>query len=195
MKKQKVLIPVIIILIILIGISSIYFLKSRKTVSIARPVPDFMTSTEVAPNSVTNWKTYTSKKYGFSFKYPENWDVWADGGSFNMLMGPSSVVSTLPESTDENKVVYLMMSGPGQTNLSTLEIEKGGKLKVSESKSKINGLNIITRSIVKTSDNSFSELEIEIIIPKSQYNAVFTIRNQELEKHLNQILSTFKFTQ
>jgi len=41
----------------------------------------FTNSGKAKTISTTNWKTYTNAEYGFSFKYPSNWDT--PSGSFN----------------------------------------------------------------------------------------------------------------
>ncbi|HEX9503252.1 MAG TPA: hypothetical protein VF974_02925 [Patescibacteria group bacterium] len=39
-------------------------------------------------NSTANWKTYTNTEYGFSFKYPNDFNVYADDPTFIQIIRP-----------------------------------------------------------------------------------------------------------
>lgn len=41
-----------------------------------------MSTTQVIAGDTSNWKTYTNTKYGFEFKYPQDWD-WMKNGDFS----------------------------------------------------------------------------------------------------------------
>jgi hypothetical protein len=156
---------------------------------VSSPTP--LVSPEPSAQAETaNWKTYTNSKYGFSFKYPGDWEVKTTLENFKFVIGPSSELTTYLTKINEQKVIYLMMSGPGQTTLTTSEWKKGG-YQVGETQNEINGLAVTSRIFTKSDTY---QKEVEIVLPGQKYNTAFDIYNKSLESTLDQILSTFQFT-
>lgn len=71
----------VLIMLILVGMVAIvgasYFFGVNKIgENIATPTPNISPSPiagQATTGDMTNWKTYTNTKYGFSFKYPTTW--------------------------------------------------------------------------------------------------------------------------
>lgn len=69
MRKGTALPLFVIIILILIGSFSFFYLRPKlnntSTIPTATPLPD----------PYSNWKTYTNKTYGFSLRYPPQWNI------------------------------------------------------------------------------------------------------------------------
>lgn len=191
-KPFPLLVIILFVLTVLLSSSTAYLgyqnMQLRKQITsftntVPSPIPTPI------PSVQPDWKTYTNMKYNFSFKYPNDWEVKSTKENFNFVIGPANELLTYKTKIDEQKVIYLMMSGPGQTTLSTSEWKRGG-YDVQETPSQINNLSVLLRIFTK---NNTYQKEAEFTLPNSQYNAAFEIYNRLLEITFDQILSTFKF--
>lgn len=73
---------VILLAIIVVSFSGCTFIEKRKQEKIKAQVNDFETfvhtyaeEVSIDPVDTSNWQTYTDERYGFSFKYPQNWTL------------------------------------------------------------------------------------------------------------------------
>lgn len=79
--RQKGFAPIIILVLILLGVIG-YFIyqntqlqKSNSNVTSPSTVPNAnLLQSSPTPDPTVNWKTYTNTKYGYSVKYPSNWE-------------------------------------------------------------------------------------------------------------------------
>lgn len=75
--KQKGLAPIIIIVLIALTAIGVYFLGTKNILELPTfPLsPTLSPSPTSTPDPTANWKIYTSSEFGFTFKYPQDWDV------------------------------------------------------------------------------------------------------------------------
>lgn len=87
--SQKLFIPsVVLLLIITVVLVAFKFIKTKK-VTAPQPTPTALTQTTPSPtlDPTANWKTYTNNTYGFSFKYPSDWDITEQTDSAGKKIG------------------------------------------------------------------------------------------------------------
>lgn len=72
--NQKGLVPILIIVAILAIFLGGYLLGQQQT-KLPGILSQPTTQSSPTPDPTANWKTYTSEKYGFSIKYPNDWSV------------------------------------------------------------------------------------------------------------------------
>lgn len=60
------------ILVAITAIGSTFYLLNRNQ---TKPTPTVQTSPTPTPDPTANWKTYNDTKYGFSFKFPQNFSL------------------------------------------------------------------------------------------------------------------------
>lgn len=75
-QQTKLFVIFAIILISLLGISDFLFLRQKLQPSLTpstQPLPPTTSQLSTLPDTTANWKTYRNEKYGFEFRYPEEW--------------------------------------------------------------------------------------------------------------------------
>lgn len=181
MNKQKGLAPVLIVILIALIVGG-YLLYQKQTKPVvfqpvAQPSPSpVISSAPTGAGETANWKTYTNKN--LSFKYPSEWSV-------------NGVVIT------SNSPKVRMVVAPKDSTLMNECMERTGE----ETK---NGLivkrftRVTTGAMCSTSDSSPREIWVvpskDVYAPGISYEYSVT-EGQQAEEILDQILSTFKFTQ
>ncbi len=67
--------------------------KSEKSQEIVQNTKIKIAQIEEIKVDISNWKTYTSKKYGFSVKYPEEWEaqISSEVGDVAILLAKNSI--------------------------------------------------------------------------------------------------------
>ena len=75
--KQKGFAPIIIIVLVAIVASGVYFLGTKNILKLPTSfsLPTISPSPTPTPDPTANWKTYTYYAYGYSVKYPSDWKV------------------------------------------------------------------------------------------------------------------------
>ena len=75
--KQKGFAPIIIIVLVAIVASGVYFLGTKNILKLPTSfsLPTISPSPTPTPDPTANWKTYTNYEYGYSVKYPSDWKV------------------------------------------------------------------------------------------------------------------------
>jgi uncharacterized protein (UPF0333 family) len=85
MKTNKGFVPLLIIIIVAMVAGGGIYYYSKQEVKTTEPevtTPTNTQATTTASSSATDakdWKTYTNSKYGFSFNYPEKFEIKNDG--------------------------------------------------------------------------------------------------------------------
>lgn len=192
-KSKFKLILFIVILLIIVGGGAYYLgAKQNKLIvgnqqtspTIAPPIP---TST---PDPTANWKTYKNEKYGFEVKYPNNYAISTQSGSF---VAPN-IISFKPPA----EIMFTVDDNP--RNLSLSEWVKSDIV--------IHDLSIKWQSIIVGSVESLKSpisgnmdggVGYSALIPQKNkvYSLLFSTKAPGAEAELkvfDQMLSTFKFT-
>lgn len=74
-KSKNKLILLTIVLILMIGVGAYFLLNSNPKILsqyFQKPTPVIIATVTPTPNPMANWKTFTSAKYKYSLKYPDN---------------------------------------------------------------------------------------------------------------------------
>jgi len=131
----------------------------------------------VTPDPTANWKIYRNDQYGFEFRYPEGWFITEGMGMEVFLRRVGS------DSFPEMSIQLTPSSSSNLLNQKQESISIDGK----------NYIKISGESPVRLSDGSAWFLT-HIVINNAGKNYEIQADNFD-EKLLNQILSTFKFTE
>lgn len=107
-KKPKKIMVIVVSALLIFGLITIGFfvLQNRKLKKDISNIPGPSTPTPTqGPRYYTlgdDWQTYTDTKFGFSFKYPKNWEVkkyenWKDGEKTVFVNSPNSYKNSSEE--------------------------------------------------------------------------------------------------
>lgn len=182
----------------------------------------FTSSTVANPtsNSTSNWKTYTNTKYGYSFKYPSEFSLSNAGENANntdasVLINPylSSFMGApglpilwfdvLPLSGNTSSLTY---NNDGFTrNVNEYLTTKFGDV-ISPSNqpwnakfTRLTDQKIDNETFLVFEDNGEGKpqgmKDKRLILKTSQYIYILGIYTNQKDSEVNQVLSTFKFTQ
>jgi hypothetical protein len=148
-----------------------------------------------AQTDTSGWKTYTNSQYGFSFRYPNNWNKYEQNCSF--------VQGCVPVSLGDNQQVQIIGVGildnidpDNFSSISNFEIWHNKNFAsnglISSNFSQVNQLKFIQ---TKEADGINSEGDYVYLSSNNIVIVIFSDNNNtESENILNSILSTFKFT-
>jgi len=77
MKNSRGFIQIVIILLALVLVAAGAYYFGTKNKSVQAPTASVQPSANpvATADPTVNWKTYTNKKYGYKFQYPENWAI------------------------------------------------------------------------------------------------------------------------
>lgn len=187
--RQKGFAPILILTLLLVGIASYFAYRNY--------VGPNRTSLRLYPFSPTtdlseSWKTYTSDKYGFSFKYPQNWDVTQEGRLIPLFHLATTV-------SDRN---YYALD---------IFIEDETQLGLSDYFQEILGYNEIMLGSESVKSNVLVDSQPAILVTDTflsgygeHYNAIYTIyhnkifsfiapTNNPYKEMVEEIIATFEF--
>ncbi|OGI60538.1 hypothetical protein A2641_03325 [Candidatus Nomurabacteria bacterium RIFCSPHIGHO2_01_FULL_37_25] len=152
--------------------------KSGETLLLIDPIKD----------ETVNWKTYRNEKYGFEFKYPDDW--LEDNDNYGVR---STIVTLRPSSEPTYKFHIGLSVYPDQTNLQEF-LKNKYDASLNWKESIFSGLP--AKEIVVT--DRFQNISISTIFVKDNTGYSFgTFPSKDGEERINvarQIAKTFKFT-
>lgn len=198
-----------IVIIILIAILSVggYLLYSQQTrptpppqnPAVTPPAPQATPAPSPTPDETTNWKTYTSTKYNFSFKYPETWIDVGSGGDPTLETSISNEGKSAPLA-GTNKHVFLMIQSNQGTKLAQCFATNLSKTD-SKSTSDVIMSGYPAKKYSVDSSPPAGELAYATIYTTLYQNRCYILEFLSLSKEArnsnmstsDQILSTFKF--
>ena len=202
MNKQKGLAPILIIILIAVMAVGGYLLYQKQIKPVA--VPQFSPSPVVSPvispiasssADTANWKTYTNSKYGFTLKYPQNLSV----------KETSNIIIFNAVGNKDNETVFALIVYENPNNLSLKDYEtkntgeSGMGPSVYYSSSQLVTLENGTKVYYQKEEIScFSKCGSYIWINKDKiYKFLGSVNSgiKDQKQIMDQILSTFKFTQ
>src|SRR3989344_1328509 len=183
-----------IIFLILLGSGS-YFLnqKTQKQV-VTAPTPTPVDET-------ANWKTFDSANRSYTFKYPPEWDVFADGVNESAVIAPKDVIKTVRKQHEIGPAggsTYLTLQISTYTTPLTDEELLSNDVK-QVVKKEITIDNIVANQYIATYTQDIPGINKGEIITSTifQHNdktyAIDLLKN-EYKDIYDQILATFKFT-
>jgi hypothetical protein len=195
MNNKKGFIPVIIILVVLIGFVGVYYLGTLKsksvdedstTASVVSPLPSSVsTSKSESTDTFANWKVYVNTSSNYQIKYPSTWKAVNFG-----------LMEAKPADTDTKNVRLSYQPDISKTEIG-LSIEESGVVMASQDikfdKTKTIGTEVAKCGTTADLMTTFCWLTVS----RQSKFLTFTISNyqdSEVNKTIDQILSTFKFT-
>jgi hypothetical protein len=102
----------IVIIIIIIGISSIYFIKSKKGTKVENEVTiDTVASStnNTATENRSNGEVYENSLYGFKFQYPSDWKLTTSSDKRKVSVSPNIKTELFPNKTTDSFTVTFMV--------------------------------------------------------------------------------------
>jgi len=164
---------------ITIAIIGYIVLTTRQNQPVNQPSP---TSTI---DETASWKTYTNTKYGYSFNYPQPWSVKELDNTFKSKIVPSQMVSMTEIGNNEAKI-QVFFEGEFDYGLTGRELEQEEKINLDKkvaNKEVFHKKGVLDSKWIVISIDDFNSFRIEFQGPVSSLST------------LDQILSTFRFTQ
>lgn len=146
-------------------------------------------------NPITDWKTYTNSKYNFSFKYPSDWItkfVSVSGFDDQVWIADSvsSMPTTLPGQIGNGaraSITIQISSKDISLNYSEKDFNQFESLSYN-----VGGLTGIRKTGI--SKEGLSRETIITVKMGNEYLNIMPLDTETNKQHLDQILSTFKFT-
>lgn len=217
--NQKGFANIILVLVIvaLVGVVG-YFVLVKKSEPVAQRTTPISTQTKTPASTPTpkdetaNWKTYTSDKDHFSFKYPPNWSLNKEIGdsSDNLLLkneaGKSAIyiVSHLRNLNYDyqNTLEKDIKSSAGGEYMGVQKVENILLEKIVDTDQTLGYLSqwtifAVDKTFVETRADFESKLEAPFITATGKYRAVFSLVAQQGFDDLNLfklIASSFHFS-
>lgn len=178
----------LVLVVVLVGIAGIgyYAIKNGqiKTTPQLFPTPTTFPNTPTpTPGPTSDWKTYSSQGYNFSFKYP-NWLQLATSDPAN--------TNTLEKITFENPDPYLELSVE-VTDRSEKDILVSMEQGLDEEDIEINGTPATKYS--GSVGVAGSVKGTRVVIPLSDLHIVIYAGTRDQQAVVDQILSTFRFAE
>lgn len=192
--KNSLVLIMSILLIVTVGIAGLFYFQIQK---LSKELSKYQTQSSptptATPDSTANWKTFTSTKFGFSFKYPpeltyiyDQSDQYVEKGISNAMILIQNFDGAKPRTETDNdfQMVIYIANKSGQFNLEASQGE--------QTKTAINGVEAIKTFttqkwvLVPTVffQSSPNKVAVQLSSPKSTNKNWF-----------DQTLSTFKFTE
>lgn len=194
--QRGYVIPLIIAVIAVLAIGGgIYYSKNRTesstTNNISGSNPDIQIQS--ALNETSEWQTYTSTRFGFSFKYPPNWYVNDNLGVNSLSVGNYSY----PPSNDRTPEDFIGIQFQYHTKTASESLRD-----IASRPSELGGFVPKVESVTIAGFNAIKSNEIGdgvYYLPKSQTEYMIVLGplrglNKSAGKIIDRILSTFKFT-
>jgi hypothetical protein len=211
-KKDNFLITLLSSLLLISCLLAGFFAwKTQKLVSELRVATNILKPTPIAtstptPDPTANWKTYVNTKYNFSLKYPNEWrvDSMSQGTMGTGYTGATGLDNFLQISLSGKIEPSLSVNIKASTTPIEKEIERNLKTmnasnnpdykNIKQYQEELNDTRILIlesdRDEFHTKVNYFNSIDKKYLISIEQFDNV----NQIHKETLDQILSTFKFT-
>lgn len=215
--SQKGLIPIVISLaiVIVVGTAIVGYLLFKhnylsgnnrhltclkvdngQTICLDKALSDFNPSYPISPSPsplITNWKTYTNQKYGYSIKYPPDWkltDCYLDAAGKNVCSGTRDEITWFfPKLCCQIDIYY---SGYALSDLQYYPHKN----------STINGYKVIITTALPSNEPVYSVFFIHKGVNDSYVDFNFypydektaSMNQKQTFQEFEEMLSTFKFT-
>lgn len=200
MVRPWLLVILAVVVLAGIGFFNWNYLQNRKTDNIASinstlatPMPDTsivvptaIQAVSPSPISTADWKTFTNTKYGFSFKYPNDWGV-VEGSEIGVinLAGSTKEGELNP---DQTKIVIYQTTIDSVGNLNDYVVNQYEKI-VSESNIIVGGFS--AKKFVSQPQIMGTKTTEVFVLKNNFYYQIICMENSD---KLDSILSTFQFT-
>jgi len=204
--KQKGFAPIIILVLVVLAVIGYFGYKNWvKLKTIATPTPSPAEAS--TQDGTVNWKTYTNTKYGFSIKYPSGWNIQtiissSDGSGFSNVTGTDSNIeisntSGMVVPSVQIDVINQSLEKQVASYKNTLENSPAGRYSnVNQYSGSFMGADATIFEAIQTLSPNYT-VNIKDYNFKSPNNYVMSVirtGNNTDQTELDQILSTFKFT-
>jgi len=149
------------------------------------PTPIVFPTLVPTPDSTANWKTYTNTKYGYSIKYPPEFNYKISGkGEAMVVFDPSQEVLKSPAAEDKALVIIT-----ADTSKPVIDKTYYGEPTQIAEETKVTIDGEIGQQVVFSKPIAW----IQTVVSHGQRSFYFNLQNMQYHSEYNQILSTFKF--
>ncbi len=193
----------ILILIILLILGGVGFLIFKSTEMNSSPTKTPAGSLVKERNSVTkeSWKNYSNQKYRYTIQYPDSWHL---STSNEQLVGISSFDLSLPNTPPNNTITFeISATSSNETDFNKFVSNRYEEYKNNSLLSNIGlkeeSTHVLDQSIPKeislfNSSGKNYTLELHILKNNIRYSVVVHKPNLSTDQTIDQVLSTFRFT-
>lgn len=209
-----------VILLVSIFLALVLFgaiaVMSKTKTQTSKPAAQTVTPSPTPTDETANWKTYTNSQYGYSIKYPSNYRIYTSGIVQEATRSSEIGISNLK---DENSVLTIHVDEKKHSSIENMNLSQIAEVNYVSNVSNHNYIKQIIAPLKLTSLDGQPAYTYTLIaagysgkwrgFPVGAINNFRKITTLETEKdglyftlvfpsddpNLNQILSTFKFTQ
>lgn len=208
-KSQRGLVHLLLVAIIVSAIGGLVFYSWKGGLLKTLPLQFSSPKPNEIQNEILGWKTYSNEKYGYSFKYPPDWEIWSVDGSIDF---PPNSPTPQPEIGTHLLLGYINKnedrSTSKQMQLYVDTFQNTEQLTLKEYFKKLGWSNNYLDNMKDTKLNNFDAVEMTLpsdttmhyFVPFDKFIAEFRFSYFETQDKFstpptqifNQILSTFK---
>jgi hypothetical protein len=199
----------ILIIFILIGGGATYYVanQSQKPASSSNQTPTTAPSPTPTPDPTSDWKTYTNTKYGYSVKYPSDWKIQSPGGGSNGELCRETGIDSQIIELSEKELSECGFAGEGlpspDANITVWVLDEKHSTLENLIGPNYSKLQVAGEAAVKypfTDESALPNIYATRIYLNHNNNGYIIYLKQsditgKYEMILDQILSTFKFTE
>lgn len=192
MDKQKGFIPILIVLLIAATIGGYFIFTNYSNLSRVksrdnRTKPAQQTIPPSSTDEIANWKTYTDSNLQLTFKHPSDWSITKIDNGLQLKSGSKNIEIVHLSSPP---IVGLALNDWYQSLTLPKTLYDGASKIVDKQSKTIGGINGI-----QLTEEFHTTRDIIIYLPKSSASVFRIIISSSENPTIQQILSTFKFTQ
>lgn len=168
--------------------------QATPTIQLISSTPKTVSSISIFPDETAGWKTYTSKKLSFSFKYPPEYKVPEENNNYISLISPSN-----PKTKKNEELTIEIYASEAEPNESLIDFVKkkkeqsdslGSNTKIlKEEEILIDGI----KAVKQTWEGMGTGQTILFIKNNKEFGIIKYPAVTTRDNEFDQILSTFKF--
>jgi hypothetical protein len=199
---QKIAVLSVAVSVLFVSTLFLLFLNLQKPVSSSPPVTGIIPTSVPQSNPETSWKTYENKKYGFSFNYPKEWEFTTQQNYNIPYYGEGFYFSTCGTSTLYMSLIDLNQPDTAYKSIDEF-FQKSPNLVPIIPWKNIDISGVTGKYYQNEGEPGSVTPSVTIVIYNQTNNTIIRLYftdgcrlglDQAIKKYLDQILSTFKFT-
>lgn len=172
--------------------------QTEQTTTKTNPTPVASTTPLTIVDETANWKTYVNKTHKYTVKYPRDWES-GEAAHGMSAVEPIFIAPLSKETVSDLEVQIIIRIDPLTSGCKGDEVINIDKVKGYKQKKIVNGETVELKGangeVIPSKKFAYSTIDACVIRGNEIYVFNFVDKDYSREKIIDQIISTFKFTQ